>query len=133
MVVPMLNLSLWTHPGQRITLSSTLIHSLVQTEAHARALLSTSLTLQLDERVADRLARRSILTRPDPPVVKILLGEAALHTQVGGAEVMREQLQHLLDATALPSVSIRIMPFSAGAHVALGVGFRIVKVRRGRR
>lgn len=105
-----------------------LIHSLVQTERYARALLGTSSTVKLGERVADRVARQSILKRPDPPTVKILLGEAAVHTLVGGAEVMRQQLRHLLDVAELPSVSIRIMPFSAGAHRALGVGFRIVKV-----
>lgn len=105
-----------------------LIHSLVQTQDYARALLGTSSATQLDQRVADRISRQSILTRTNPPTVKILLGEAAVHMQVGGPRVMHEQIQHLLTVAALPSVSIRIMPFAAGAHRALGVGFRIVKV-----
>jgi transcriptional regulator with XRE-family HTH domain len=106
-----------------------LIPAIAQTEGYARALLSTSPTSSnLDERVADRVARRGVLTKENPPAVRILLGEAVLHTEVGGPGVMRDQLKHLLDVTRMPNVSIRIMPFAVGAHRALGVGFRIVTV-----
>lgn len=105
------------------------IHALVQTPAYARALLSTSSPDKLDERVTDRMARQSILMRADPPDVKILLGEAVIHQQVGGPAVMREQVRHLLEvAKRLPRVSIRVVPFSAGAHMALGVGFALLRI-----
>ncbi|MFC0108954.1 helix-turn-helix domain-containing protein [Kibdelosporangium aridum] len=106
-----------------------LVHGLVQTAAYARALLSTSPRGQLEERVRDRMGRQAILMRADPPEVRILLGEAAIHQQVGGPAVMREQVGHLREVAArLPHVSIRVIPFAAGAHRALGVGFRIVRV-----
>jgi plasmid maintenance system antidote protein VapI len=105
-----------------------LVHALGQIEPYARALMATATTERLDERVADRMARQAILGRDDPPTVRMLLGESALHAEIGGREVMRAQLAHLLDLMELPSVSVRIVPFAAGAHRALGVGFQVVKV-----
>ncbi len=42
--------------------------------------------------------------------------EAVLHRAVGSADVMREQVERLLEFSELPHVSIDIVPFSAGAH-----------------
>jgi hypothetical protein len=79
--------------------------------------------------VAERLARGRILTRKThAPITRILLGEAALYRQVGGQAVMREQIAHLLDLMRLPNVSIRILPFAVGAHLALGVGFTTLRL-----
>ncbi|ONI70421.1 hypothetical protein ALI144C_48070 [Actinosynnema sp. ALI-1.44] len=106
-----------------------LIHGLLQTDAYARALLSSSSPANLDRRVRERLSRQTILTKANPPAVRILLGESAIHQQVGGLGVMREQVQHLLAmAERLPTVSIRVVPFASGAHEGLGVGFGIVRV-----
>lgn len=104
-----------------------LIHALFQTEAYARAVLATG-SGEVTERLPDRIARQDILARENPPEVRMVLGEAALHVEVGGPGVMREQVQHLLNMGALSNVSIRILPFAAGAHRALGVGFYIVQV-----
>lgn len=106
-----------------------LIHGLVQTEAYARALLETSPEGQVEERLADRLARCNILAGANSPSVKILLGEASLHRPVGGDDVLREQLRHLIATARLSSVSIRILPFSAGAHCAIGVGFVFLRLK----
>lgn len=105
-----------------------LILALVQTESYARALLETSPAGEVAERVVDRMARQSILVRPNPPRVRLLLGEASLHRMVGGAEVLREQLKHLVDVGQMPNVSIRILPFAAGAHIAIGVGFTFLRL-----
>ncbi|QWF78784.1 helix-turn-helix domain-containing protein [Amycolatopsis sp. CA-230715] len=105
-----------------------LIHALVQTEAYALALLEMSLGGQVAQLVADRIARQAILVRPNPPRLRVLLGEAALHRMVGGAEVMREQLDHLLQAGKQPNVSIRILPNSVGAYRTIGVGFKILRL-----
>lgn len=105
-----------------------LIVAMCQNEQHARAVLATG-SGQVDERVADRLARGLILTRPNAPRVRVILGEAALHRMVGGPAAMRAQIEHLLRLTELPNVSIRILPFAVGAHRALGVGFTLLRVR----
>ena len=100
----------------------------MQTEGYARAVLAKWSTQQVEERLPDRLARQAVLTRENPPDVRIVLGEAALHRLVGGDDVLRGQLRHLLQVGKLPNVAIRILPFSAGAHIALGVGFRFLRL-----
>lgn len=104
-----------------------LIHALFQTERYARAVLATG-SGDVAQRVSDRLARQDVLRGGNPPQVRMVLGEAALHVDVGGPDVMREQIEHLLKQRDRPNVSIRVVPFAAGAHRALGVGFYIVHV-----
>ncbi|MBO2448061.1 helix-turn-helix transcriptional regulator [Actinomadura barringtoniae] len=98
------------------------VHALLQTERYARALLSLAEDLSdLDGDVAERLSRQSILTRtdPPPPYVWLLLDEAVLLRRVGGAEVMREQLEHLLEMSQHPRVCIQVVPFLAGEYKGL--------------
>jgi hypothetical protein len=106
-----------------------LIPGVLQTEDYARAVLSSAgLTADVEKRVADRVARRRILTQ-DPPVrLRVALGEAVLHRQVGGPDVHREQLTHLLKVGEMANVDVRIIPFAGGAHPALGVGFTHVRL-----
>jgi hypothetical protein len=106
-----------------------LIYSGMQTEAYARAVLANSKSQDVEERLVDRLARRAILTRDNPPKVRVVLGEAALHRLVGGEETLRDQLRHLLSVGKYPNVSIRILPFAVGAHRALGVGFYFLRLK----
>ncbi len=105
-----------------------LILASAQTEDYARAVLETSASGQVDERLSDRVARGAILTRPKAPTVRILLGEASLHRLVGGPEVLRDQLKHLLEIGKLSNVSVRVLPFAVGAHRAMGVGFSILRL-----
>jgi transcriptional regulator with XRE-family HTH domain len=107
---------------------SELIFGLMQTEGYARSVLAHTPTEDAEGRIQDRLARRATLTRDNPPDVRMVLGEAALHRRVGGEDVLREQLQHLLRITKLPNVAIRILPFTIGAHVGLGVGFTFLRL-----
>jgi hypothetical protein len=70
--------------------------------------------------------RRGILEREDPPFLWMVIGEAALAQQVGGREVMRVQLQQLLEISELPHVSVRIAPFSVGAHPGVDGYFQLI-------
>ena len=83
---------------------------------------------QVDERLAARLARQAVLDREDPPVFWVLLDEAVLHREIGGAMVMREQLLHLVDdgpaARTSPSRSSR----GIGAHPGLSGAFGIAEM-----
>jgi transcriptional regulator with XRE-family HTH domain len=109
-----------------------LIPGLLQTEPYARALLSQgpfSYDPELVDRLVDvRLKRQRILTRPDPPELLAILDEAALRRQVGGPDVMRVQLEHLLEASRPPNVTLRILPFAAGAYRGMAGAFQILDV-----
>jgi hypothetical protein len=107
-----------------------LVCGLLQTAGYARAVLANSRADDIEARVTDRIARQGILTRDNPPEVRVVLGEAALHRAVGGDEVLREQLRHLLRVGKLPNLSIRVLPFAIGAHRALGVGFRFFRLTK---
>jgi transcriptional regulator with XRE-family HTH domain len=105
-----------------------LVPGLLQTEEYASALLAMSRADDPAGYVSSRLARQAILTRPNPPQLRVVLGEAALLRQVGGPEVLRAQTRHLLAVGELPNVNVRILPFNLGAHRALGVGFTVIRI-----
>lgn len=71
---------------------------------------------EIERRVRVRMERQALLTRPRAPRLDVILNEAVLHRPVGGAEVMAEQLQRLLDTSRQPNVSVRILPFAVGVH-----------------
>ena len=63
-----------------------------------------------------------------PPELSIVLNEAIIRRPVGGTEVMTGQIRRLLDASELPNVALRIMPFSAGLHYGIMSGpFEILR------
>ncbi|GGP71321.1 helix-turn-helix domain-containing protein [Saccharothrix coeruleofusca] len=68
------------------------------------------------------------LTGDRAPAVDIVLDQAVLCREVGGREVMREQLGLLADVAGLPNVDLRIIPFEAGAYAAQGAGFAVLRL-----
>jgi transcriptional regulator with XRE-family HTH domain len=108
------------------------VPGLLQTPEYARALFTAGRVEDIEAAVETRMARQAILTKPNPPVVWILLDETVLvRTSIGGPEVVRAQLAHLLEVGELPHVTIRIVPLSVGAHVGIAGSFRILTVREG--
>nr|WP_203599389.1 helix-turn-helix transcriptional regulator [Streptomyces sp. SID10853] len=97
------------------------VTGLLQTPDYAHAVLRGGLPNgseeELTRRVELRLRRQSLLEREDAPTLWVVMEEAVLHRTVGSPEVMREQLERLLDITELPHVSLDIVPFTAGAHI----------------
>jgi DNA-binding XRE family transcriptional regulator len=97
-----------------------MIQGLFQTEDYARAIL---LALQppniVDQFVAARMERQAILCRDKPPRIWATFDERALRSMIGGPEVMRGQLHHLLEMARLPHVMIDVVPQSAESHVGL--------------
>jgi hypothetical protein len=73
------------------------------------------------------MSRQEILDRENPPKVWAILDEGALRRVIGGPEVMRAQLSHLIDMCDHPAVTLQILPFSAGAHRAMGGPFTILR------
>jgi len=107
------------------------IPGLLQTDDYMRAVVQGA---HLDEsseeqgrRVRLRMARQILLTRELPPRLWAVVDEAALRRPVGGPEVMRGQLERLIEATKLPNVTLQMLPFEAGAHPAMQVSFSILR------
>ena len=100
------------------------VPGLLQTEGYARAVTRlgypNSPSQEIDRRVALRMTRQKLLTTPDPPRLWAVMDEAALRRPLGGPEVMREQLEHLLKAARLPNVTLQVAPFSVGGLAAAG-------------
>jgi transcriptional regulator with XRE-family HTH domain len=107
-----------------------LIPGLLQTEDYARVVISAgmmgSANDDIDRRVELQMARQPALTRDDPPRLWAVLDEAALRRRVGGAGLMRLQLEHVLGLAALPNVAVQVIPFGGGAHPAMGRPFVIL-------
>jgi hypothetical protein len=110
-----------------------LVPGLLQTEDYVRAVIHGA---QLDEtaesvedRVALRLARQAVLERsnPAPPHLWAVVDEAALRRPVGGAKVMRAQLERLIQAAAMPNITLQILPFRAGAHPSMTGAFSVLR------
>ena len=107
------------------------VHGLLQTEAYARALIRAHRpdisAEQIQRRVEFRMARQDIFTTDTPPKLEILLEECAVRRPVGGLKTMREQLQHLLEAMALPTVTLRVLPLSVGEHAGMSGAFTVYR------
>lgn len=107
------------------------VHGLFQTEDYARAVTMLGHKADPDDavkrRVNLRMKRQDLLTRPDPPRVWSVMDEAALRRPVGGREVMRAQLRHLIEASHQPRVTLQIVPFRQGGHAAAGGSFTILR------
>ncbi|MFJ5100152.1 helix-turn-helix domain-containing protein [Streptomyces sp. NPDC088554] len=97
---------------------STLIPGLLQTDDYARAVTGIGVSVfgpdQVDSLVEVRMRRQERLHEKEPLILNVVLAEAALRMLVGGADVMRGQLRHLLDVSASDNVRIRVIPFHAG-------------------
>lgn len=113
------------------TYDGQLIPALFQTPEYARALLLAGRPKNLEKAVEARMARQAILQRPNPPEIWVLIAETALGPQVGGRDVLRQQVAHLLRLSELPNVILRIVPNSAGANEGLDGPFKVLTVKEG--
>lgn len=106
------------------TYQTQLVPGLLQTPEYLRALAAADRRLADDEEETEkyiqaRTVRQSVLSREEPLRLWAILGEAVLHQQVGGAEVMRAQLRHLHTAAGSGNVTLQVLPFSNGAHAGM--------------
>jgi transcriptional regulator with XRE-family HTH domain len=106
------------------------IPGLLQTDKYAIAMIRAArlgdTDREIEQRVRVRMARQALLIQDDPIDLQVVLDEAVVSRPVGGEEVMRDQLLHLLEATQLPNVTLQILPFAAGAHAGMDGTFAIL-------
>ena len=107
------------------------VHGLLQTEDYARAVIlianPRASEEEIDRRVSVRMKRQQLLAQPGAPELWAVLDETVLSRPPGGPEVMRAQLEHLLEIMDLPNVTLQIIPFDAGLHPAAGGPFTILR------
>jgi transcriptional regulator with XRE-family HTH domain len=107
------------------------VPGLLQTEDYARAVIRLghpeAIHAEIERRVRVRMTRRLCLTSAEPPRLWAIVDEAVLRRPIGGARVMRAQLEHLIEMSRLDNVTLQIVPFHAGGHAAAGGPFAILR------
>ena len=107
------------------------VHGLFQTEAYARAVTVLGHRAappgEVDRRVTLRMKRQDLLEGADAPRVWSVMDEAALRRPVGGRQVMREQLNRLIEVAAQPRVTVQVVPFRRGGHAGAGGSFTVLR------
>ncbi|HEX8344027.1 MAG TPA: helix-turn-helix transcriptional regulator [Actinoplanes sp.] len=107
------------------------VPGLLQTQEYARAVIllghANASAAEMSRRVQVRHNRQQILHRPDPPQVWAVIDEAVLRRPIGGVEVMRAQVESLIEASQQPHIRLQIIPFNAGGHAAAGGPFSILR------
>jgi transcriptional regulator with XRE-family HTH domain len=107
------------------------VPGLLQTKEYARAVIMAGAVGAAPEEIARRvdlrLERQRILDGENSPKFWAVIDEAALRRPIGGVEVMRGQIQHLIDLMNQPNVTIQVIPFSYGGHAAEGGAFSILR------
>lgn len=108
------------------------IPGLLQTESYMRALLSEQgVHDSIDEqnrRAQVRLARQEAAFKEDPPLqLWTIIDEGALRRQIGSAEVMHDQLIHLITMSRQKHVNVQVVPFGEGAHLGTLGSFQLLE------
>jgi transcriptional regulator with XRE-family HTH domain len=106
------------------------VPGLLQLEPYAQAVIRLGNHPAEDEvirRTEARMARQEVLSRAQPPTLWAVMDESALCRVIGGPEVMRAQIRHLIEMCEHPAVTLQILPFSAGAHRAMGGPFTLLR------
>jgi transcriptional regulator with XRE-family HTH domain len=104
-----------------------MVHGLLQTDAYVRGVLGALDETDLDDRTAVRLARQRIFEKAEPPVLWLVISEAALYQEISDRETMRGQLARLLSFETNPRINVQVLPFSTGAHAGLTGSFTVFR------
>jgi transcriptional regulator with XRE-family HTH domain len=118
----------WEQSASRIVeVAPLLVPGLLQTGDYARAIMTAPGSgVPADEiasRVATRIGRREVITKPSPATLLVLLGRGALNQDIGGRQVLIGQLEQLVKLAARPNIELRVVPDHRGWHPGLEGGF----------
>ncbi|GAA2815906.1 Scr1 family TA system antitoxin-like transcriptional regulator [Kribbella solani] len=107
------------------------VPGLLQTEEYIRAVIQLGRGMiaaeEVERRVTLRTNRQEILTRPDPVRLWAVVDEAVLQRPIGGVKAMLTQIDHLIEASQYPNVTLQVMPFKVGGHAATGGAYSILR------
>jgi transcriptional regulator with XRE-family HTH domain len=101
---------------------------LLQTRSYTEAIMvATNISENAEGFARVRATRQQRLIGEQPLILQVVLDEAVLRRMVGGPDVMREQIARLREATSQPNITVRVLPFSAGAHPGLTGSFIVLR------
>lgn len=107
------------------------VPGLLQTESYARTVIQRgnpeATAEEIDQRVALRMTRQAILRRPGAPQYWAVAHEETLRRPLGSRQLMRGQIEHLMEVTQLPNVKLRIVPSRAACTAGEGGPFMILR------
>jgi hypothetical protein len=107
------------------------VHGLLQTTGYAWAVLRELRPKDPDERIGRgvelRMQRQRLLDQDPPLDLWLILDEGAIRRKIGGAEVMRPQLEHLIQVSGWSNVTLQVLGFAVGAHAGLTGPFSILE------
>ena len=129
LVVPLIGLE--TAADQIQAYEAMVVHGLLQTRDYAAEIIQAlrpDLSSKQSKRWVElRMNRQDLLHQESPPRLEVVLEECVLRRPVGGPSVMRAQLQHLIEATTLPTLTLHILPLRVGQHAAVSGAFTIYR------
>jgi transcriptional regulator with XRE-family HTH domain len=112
------------HASSLRTLQTAHLPGMFQTEDHARALFDLFIPvlprLEIELRIAQRLARHTVIEGESAIPYLGLIHESALRMQIGGHPVARAQLNHIATESERDNVTLLVIPFSAGGFPMAG-------------
>ena len=115
------------------TFHNAVVPGLLQTPAYTREILlagESAGRAELNElAITTRAARQRRLTDEAPLQLAAILDEAVLRRPIGAPDIMRAQLEYVVERTALANVALRVLPLAAGAHASLSGAFDIMRFR----
>ncbi|HTU74487.1 MAG TPA: helix-turn-helix transcriptional regulator [Trebonia sp.] len=107
------------------------VNALFQTEDYARAVTRLGHQVarpgEIEHRVALRLKRQELLSRPSPPRIWSVMDESVLRRPVGGPQVLRAQLLRLIELASMPHVTIQVVPFARAGHAGESGSFAFLR------
>ncbi|MBO0852475.1 MAG: helix-turn-helix domain-containing protein [Nocardia sp.] len=110
------------------TFEAQLVPGLLQTEEYIRAVVALGHEgSEAARRVELRRRRQAILHREGAPTLWAVLDETVLHRPIGGPDVLRRQLEYLVEMSDRLNVTIQVLPYAAGGHAAVGSSFTMLR------
>jgi Domain of unknown function (DUF5753)/Helix-turn-helix domain len=111
------------------------VPGLMQTEEYARAVVQMGKAYlpaeEIEQRVALRVTRQQILNRANPARLWVVIDESVLRRPVGGEDIMRAQIEHLMKWAQQPNITLQIMPFKSVGYPGAGGAFSILRFPEG--
>ncbi|MER6048112.1 helix-turn-helix domain-containing protein [Streptomyces sp. BHT-5-2] len=125
-------IGLETEAASLRTYESLLVPGLLQTPGYAESVIPGTVPElapdDLEKRIQVRMRRQERVRDTERPLrLWVVLDESALRRVVGSHLIMREQLEHLVEVSKLPHVTVQVLPYDAGAHAGMSGTFSILE------
>ncbi len=107
----------------------------VQTFDYAQAILNSAVIVapaDVDRMAEERAKRAESLLKNETTRLWLVVGEEALHREIGGSTVLRTQLERIRTLAETPNSTVQVLPFDGGAHACHGTSFTIITLLEGK-